>query len=113
LNKLIHEDVHKAYSVIIGVVSHYLTKGEHIELAKLTKKLAEAPWVMVQNPQRFVAPCDLVFEIEEDLEHGKPSCLPLLVRLYLDTISSTDMAEVIWQFCFACASASASLPYYC
>ncbi|KAL0056228.1 hypothetical protein WJX82_009008 [Trebouxia sp. C0006] len=70
LNKLIQEDVQKAYSVIIGVVSHYLTKGEHRELAKLTKKLAEAPWVMVQNCQRFVAPCDLVFEIEEDLEHA-------------------------------------------
>ncbi len=112
-NKLIQEDVQKAYSFIIGVVSHYLTKGELRELAKLTKKLAEAPWVMVQNPQRFVAPCDLAFEIEEDFEHGKPSCLPLLVCLYLDTVSSNDMAKVIWQFCFACASASTSLPYYC
>ena len=79
MNKLIQEDVQNAYSFIIGVVSQYLTKGEHRELAKLTKKLAEAPWVMVQNPQRFVAPCDLVFEIEEDLEHGKPSFLRLFV----------------------------------
>ena len=113
LNKLIREDVHKAYSFIIGVVSQYLTKGEQRELVKLTKKLAEAPWVMVQNPQRFVAPCDLVFEIEEDLEHGKPSCLPLLVCLYLDTTSSTHMAIAIWQSCFACASASTPLHRYC
>jgi len=50
--------------------------------------------VMVQNPQRFVAPCDLVFEIEEDLEHGKPFCLALLVCQYTDTVSSPHMAKV-------------------
>ncbi len=78
LHKLIQEDVEKAYSSIIEVVCQYLTKGERRDLAKLTKKLAEAPWVMVQDPQRFVAPCDLVFEIEEDLENGKPPAWPCL-----------------------------------
>jgi len=105
LNKLIQEDVHKAYSFIIGVASQYLTKDERRELAKLTKKLAEAPWVMVQKPQRFVAPCDLVFEIEEDLEHGKLSCLPLLVCQH--------SLKWLQQSCFVCARASTALHYHC
>ncbi len=36
LHKLIQEDVQKAYSFIIEVVSHCLTNGQHRELAKLT-----------------------------------------------------------------------------
>jgi hypothetical protein len=99
--------------VILERFQFCLTKGEHRELAKLTKKLAEAPWVMVQNPQRFVAPCDLIFEIEEDLEHGKPFCPPLFVCHYPVKVSGTDMAIVIWQSCFACAPASTALHDYC
>ncbi|KAL0023309.1 hypothetical protein WJX77_005394 [Trebouxia sp. C0004] len=37
---------------------------------------------MVQKPQRFVVPCDLVFEIEEDLEHAiqAPEALMKLLK---------------------------------
>lgn len=35
----------------------------------------QAPWVMVQAAQKFVAPCELVFDIEEDLDHRElPLC---------------------------------------
>lgn len=78
LHKLIADDVETAYSHIIGEVSQLLSKGESRQLAKLTKRLIEAPWVLVQNPQRFVAPCDLVFDIEEDSEHGTHLALPAL-----------------------------------
>ena len=72
LNKHVEEDVQKAYEYLVRLVSQQLASKQHRELAKLTKKLREAAWVMVQTSQRFVAPCDLVFEIDEDQEGGKP-----------------------------------------
>lgn len=75
LDKHIQEDVDSAYVYIVGAVSQALAAGQRRELAKLTKKLVEVPWVMVERVQRFVAPCDLVFDSEE--EHGKvPYCCP-------------------------------------
>lgn len=75
LDKLIQEDVEQAYEVIVEGLDTYLILEQHKELAKLSKKLMHAPWVMVQAAQRFVAPCDLVFDIEQDLDHGElPLC---------------------------------------
>ncbi len=71
LNKLIQEDVENAYVHVVSTVSRYLAEGERRELVKLTNKLTGAPWVMVQNSQKSVAPCDLVFDIEEDLDNGR------------------------------------------
>lgn len=71
LDKHIKEDAEKAYAFIVSTAREYLTAGQHRELGKLTKKLAQAPWVLVQKVQRFAAPYDLVFDTEEDLDHGK------------------------------------------
>ena len=81
LDNHMQDDVHKAYAVIINTVSLNLcqlrfgsqTTGERRELGKMTKQLTEAPWVLVHSTQKFVAPCDLVFDIDEDLEHSELS----------------------------------------
>ena len=71
LDKHIQEDVDKAYAFIVSTVRQYLVAGQHRELGKLTKQLAQAPWVLVQKVQKFATPYDLVFDTEEDLDHGK------------------------------------------
>lgn len=67
----IQEDVEKAYAFLVAAVGQCLAAGERRELAKLTNRLAGAPWVMVQDMQKFVAPYDHVLDIDEDLEHGE------------------------------------------
>lgn len=75
LDKLIKEDVERAYTFIVELLGQHLPIQQHKERAKLAKRLMQAPWVMVQAAQRFVVPCDLVFNIDEDLEHGElPFC---------------------------------------
>ena len=71
LDKHMHEDAEKAYALIVSTVRQYLAARQRRELAKLTTKLAQAPWVLVQKAHRFAAIYDLVFDTEEDLDHGK------------------------------------------
>lgn len=73
MNTDICNDVEKAYAFIVRTVSEYLAAGQQKsrELAKLTKQLAAAPWVLVQDKQLFVPPRDLVYDVAEDTEHGK------------------------------------------
>ena len=82
------EDVEKAYAFIVGVLGKCLAGDERWELAKLSKWLMEAPWIMVQAAQRFVVPCELVYDIDEDLEQGKPvSHLQSTMFIFTNTLS--------------------------
>ena len=81
VDKHMHEDVEKAYAFIVSTVRQYLAAGQQRELAKLTKKLAQAPWVLLQKAHRFAAPYDLVFDSEEGLDQGK---LPMLAGCCFD-----------------------------
>ena len=74
MSKHVQEDVHTAYGIIFKVVSQSLgNPGRQDKLAELTEKLKNAAWVLIPNIQRFVAPTDLVFDVEEDLEGGQCS----------------------------------------
>ena len=73
LDKHIHEDVEKAYAFIVRTVQQHLRVGQHKEVARLNKKLARSPWVLVEQAQRFAVPYDLVFDTGDELDHGKCS----------------------------------------
>lgn len=101
LDTLIKDDIEKAYKFIVEVLNQDLAHGQRSELAKLSKKLMQAPWVMVQAAERFVAPCDLVFDIEEDLDHGE---LPLceVLRYWWHLVPACCLAECIPLYVGSC-----------
>ena len=70
ISEAVQADVTAAHAFIVAKLDSCLGLDRRRELMKLARKLMSAPWVMVQRAQRFVVPCDLVFDIDEDLDHG-------------------------------------------
>ncbi len=65
----VRQDVSLAYQHIVAAIGEHVGARQERKLSDMARNLAGAPWVMVQD-QKFVAPEELYFAIDEDTEHG-------------------------------------------
>ncbi|KAL3132916.1 hypothetical protein ABBQ38_006830 [Trebouxia sp. C0009 RCD-2024] len=95
------DGLRQGYQCVINSVSKSMAEGSLPNLARESSRLAQEAWVLVQGC-KFVRPCQLCFDLEEDTPQGYevPRMLMTLInaqpsvkRWFIDTLKVTDLHD--------------------